>query len=575
MMRKFITVPALLAGVALTLGACGGGGGGGGGSAVDNTTNAVVDTGNNVQAEAVDNVTDTQPSKGQDPEGIVEEPTPVESSNTTAKTGIIPAITKDMWNHMSCTIQRSFGGGPVMENLIPVHINNDNHIDFVSQLTCADQFGKLTNEAVDETVVAYLSNDKGEYRVATEEVFGSSIVQVNGLGYYSTTDINRDGKKDIIWNLNKEDGRSAMGEEGLHNNGANPVVLMSTPTGFEIQKLPIYGWFHGHTVADYPTHTDVWFASLSAGHYQMRYQNGMWAQVNSWNEGKFSGGEMYVDYKNGVIDPKWATAMVHVKTKSGKEIIVSQVSYWDFDTGLEGAKGLGSTNLDGELISHDMVEAGVNISLYGWNENFKCVGQQATQGVIEDDGEQFGYANYDNVCHVRDLVPGGPDYIAALMVGFKITSGTPWVDGQSVVENGPGIKTGAKINFFEIHDDGSLSRVPSPFVYEDTDIPNAGLWMRCDDMNGDGYADLGLGVRSNQPDVQDSGRAGAPLLYMNDGTGKLNLVPLADLPKGGYGAWSNSQYNDSVIVDADSDGDEDIIIYGATQPYDGVIHYTK
>ena len=172
-------------------------------------------------------------------------------------------------------------------------------------------------------------------------------------------------------------------------------------------------------------------------------------------------------------------------------------------------------------------------------------------------------------------MPGGPDYIAAEMTGFRNISGTPWVDGQSVVENGPGVEAAAKINFFEIHDDGSLSRVPSPFVYEDTDIPNAGLWMRCDDMNGDGYADLGLGVRSNQLDVQDNGRAGAPLLYMNDGTGKLNLVPLADLPKGGYGAWGNAQYNDSVIVDADLDGDEDIIIYGATQPYDGVIHYTK
>ena len=568
MTRQFITVPALLAGVALTLGACGGGGGGGG-SAVDNTTNAVVDTGNNVQAEAVDNVTDTQPSKGQDPESIVEEPTPVESSNTTAKTGIIPAVTKDMWDHLKCESHRSFGGSPNIEKMIPVHINNDNHIDFIAQLHCAEfPHGRLHNEAVDETVVAYLSNDKGEYRVATEEVFGSSIVQVNGLGKYRVTDINRDGKKDILWNLNKEDGRSAMGEEGLYNNGGTPVVLMSTPTGFEIQKMPIYGWFHGVTYADYPTHTDVWFASFTNGAYQMRYQNGMWAQVNKIET-------FATDYRNGIIESKWATGMQHVKTKSGKEVIISQTSYWDYNVGGYMAQGLGSATSDGELISYDMVDAEMTVAVCNWNEGNKCVGQSAVTAVMNFEGDQWAYANHDKVCHMKNLVPGGPEYIVGQMWGFRNVSGTPWVQGQEVYENGPGSRSGMRFNFFEIKDDGSIAQVPAPFVYQDMDIDPVGSWMRCDDMNGDGYADLAVGSISDLPEFQDNGRGGAPTLYLNDGAGKLVLVPLSDLPQATLGAWGNGQYATNLIVDADSDGDEDIIIYGTTQPYDGVIHYAK
>ena len=543
---------------------CGGGGGGGAGEAVGNgigavtdTTSAAVGTANQAVTDTTQVLTNTHPSSDQDPEGIIEEATFLYERN-------LPVLTADKYSHLDCPETFSYGGAPGLQTIIPVHINNDNHKDFIIQYVCSQHpQGTLHNDDTQDTVVAYVSDENGSYREANQEVFGKTVVSVNGLGKYKLSDVNRDGKKDVVWALNQEDGRSSAGAEGWYNNGGTPVVLMSNTNGFDIQPLPVYSWFFALEVIAKPDYTDVILGTFTEEDYKLRYQNGM------WTTSRIDPIDVPISAME-VMSYKQSTEMIYYVTKTGKEVMLSQVSLWDNTLHGYTATGFGSATMDGTPINYDVMEAEAVVKWGGWNTNGEYAGQNVP--VLNIDGVQMAYANYDNICLLGELVPGGKDYVVAQVWGESNISGTPWKDGDFVVEGGKDSAHGSALHFYEIADDGSVKRVPTPINNEDLTVSPMGT-MLCEDINGDGLADIALSPKTQM--TKNGGRSGAPSIYMTDGNGMFNLLPQSDMPTvpagGKFGDYWQAAGD---IVDVDSDGDYDFLMYSTSQPYAPYIIYT-
>ncbi|MBT7964214.1 MAG: hypothetical protein HN552_06105 [Porticoccaceae bacterium] len=76
----------------------------------------------------------------------------------------------------------------------------------------------------------------------TYDLLGNDIVDLGGASRnIEVSDLNRDGKLDIIFSINQEDGR--IDATGEYSDG-QLAALISTSTGYEIIKFGTFSWFH-------------------------------------------------------------------------------------------------------------------------------------------------------------------------------------------------------------------------------------------------------------------------------------------------------------------------------------------
>jgi hypothetical protein len=105
--------------------------------------------------------------------------------------------------------------GANIQFVLPVMINADKYSDYIVHLWCgAEQVVATGNsdvltDATPDMLVAYLSDDSGNYYKANYEVFGETHPSLGGASRkYSQGDINGDGVPDFAFAMNWEDGRS-------------------------------------------------------------------------------------------------------------------------------------------------------------------------------------------------------------------------------------------------------------------------------------------------------------------------------------------------------------------------------
>ena len=125
---------------------------------------------------------------------------------------------------------------PSFQFLIPTKINEDAYTDFIAHYWC----DSLTPAEYDiaptaDALVAYVSDNFGEYKIDNVNVFGEINPKLGGASRkYARGDINEDGKDDFAFAINWEDGRASFNYQSMISNYAKPAVLLSNDSGYQV-----------------------------------------------------------------------------------------------------------------------------------------------------------------------------------------------------------------------------------------------------------------------------------------------------------------------------------------------------
>lgn len=346
----------------------------------------------------------------------------------------------------------------------------------------------------------------------------------------SIVDINNDGKPDIFFSGNQEDGRNP----NLGSSMGSPLVgWISQPNGkYKIAKFGPSIWYHsiGHGIDDSGNKFVTGAGFYPAGTINAPVQN----QRYIWN-----GRELQAIYDTyfPVISP--VTFLFLSRNGTASDLLIQH--YEDQNTQL-GAVGYYKENSIWYKTNTISVE-----SKFLAEETFQLwSGDSRKIKVLSVDGHAIagwgGGSNLTNLCELK-LYKDQKSIAAGVMNLAKIPNYTPGktINSNEIVPHG-------MIVAYDIKDK-KLSVTKLTITGEDNYSPGK---MQCTDVNGDGYDDIVLGL-GNDDNLRHQ------RIYINQKDGTFKKFNLGT--QGVMALNNNVDVYFSHMDDFNNDGMKDIIVF--------------
>lgn len=410
------------------------------------------------------------------------------------------------------------------QHAIPVDINKDNKMDLVINLWCLrpeNEMGKAYNGDVPNSLVALVQESNGKFVDKTLEVFGNDLPSINGIGIDSVVhDFNNDGVQDIIFAVNREDGRLA--DNGTLNHKASSVALMSDGQGkYKIINLtkPEYGYrvvLKENTLGNQDV-VMLPFEQPSA----YTYNNG-WQKLNGY------------DWVNN-------TATTFFKSISpGLGSTIAIVPSPHPRTGVELWNG---TNNSWRKVDEYKFPEPTLVYMKSWSGNLGLA------PMFTIDGKDYISPNISDSC---ELTRNSNNNKESLVV-FSATEIIGGYKGQTINEGDTNLKSMSKLMVFDTNNGNALSKKDLSIKNE---ITSGTIWkVVCNDFDKDGLTDISyhqpMGGAPSDPNFTYPG------IFMNDGNGNYNRVARKWFPRPGNGVTY-------IYEDMNGDGIRDLLYYPLT-----------
>ena len=412
------------------------------------------------------------------------------------------------------TYYNTICGSPVISSVIPIDINTDEYDDFVIHYWCdQEEFGNSVRGETANIIVAFMSDGFGGYNVDNYNVFGESYPSLGGASRkFEVFDINGDGKQDIAYAMNNEDGRSAYSWEDQLSNGTQPTVLLSTETGFTIERMGEEDWGHAVSITE---SGDVVFAGFNYGTQAYRLQGEEWIDVTSEYPTVSPSAHLI---KNGTI----ANAE---RQPTGFGFYLTKV-----------------TNGVWERFAEYMFTKDFDIQWESWNNS--GTGNYDPYPVSTFYGKKYIGGMFDTMCEFDGM-------LIAKLNAATLKDGSEPIEGQYYQETDTYPVN--MLMFFALVD-GEIVLQDSPITVEDINV-NYNNWT-CNDINNDQGSDIVASVFSETWVDSREYRGGVPIVYLNDGTGSLTSVDISEWP-----TFSQEVDTAGFMHDIDNNGTTDLIIH--------------
>lgn len=408
------------------------------------------------------------------------------------------------------------GIGRSLQHVIPNDFDKDGRIDLLLNIWCSpvtsgtEYFGPTPNGAY-----VFKQDAAGNFFEKTAEIFGVPTVDLGGSGeYYVLEDFNEDGFKDVIYAVQREDGRRINNPPTAIY--ASNVALMSRGNG--LYRTEAWGAVAWHSQLVLATNAlgkfDVIETTFSQPSQGWRWQ-GVWTPVPGYDWVSSAGALFLTPTKVG------QPSDIAISARSGDLV------------GVEARKLFG-----GSWVKSDE---------FGYPGSFIqkiCCGNAGPSGAAftQIDGKDYVDPSFGFYCEMR-RTPGAE---LEAIVTFNANEIVGGYQGQIVVYGQTELIGTDKLFSFSVNSTGRLQRNTLTVRNEKT-TNTFGNRMACMDLNADGFQDIV---------IYASKRDSAPLIYLNDGTGAFDRVKDAALPK-----YDGSGLPNYIIEDIDGDGIRDLVYF--------------
>lgn len=345
-------------------------------------------------------------------------------------------------------------------------------------------------------------------------------------------DINGDGRPDVVYATNNEDGRLQVAL--AKNQYAQLTAIVSTGSVYKVVKFGPLCWYHSVGVGydingkAYVTGNGFGMCNSSVYYFDTNATTFIAAPVSNGS---------------AAIAANTFQLMSSNKNKKYTDVLIqpylSTVTY----TRVEGYQ----KNASGQYMSVGTVDLLPTISIAANFTRYTGETQQTTVLISTYKGINFTGGIAES-CQLRITPDSNP--VAVFSISGKVVPGTI-ENGMSIVENN--LKTFVAVFKAVSIVNGVLTEIPLNIDNEQTN--DNGNFFDCKDVNGDGYEDI---VR--YPYNVD----GLPWIYLNNKAGGFTYYGKSNLPIITKLGWENGSPNasgTSLINDFDHDGYADILLY--------------
>ena len=438
---------------------------------------------------------------------------------------------------------------PIFTSILsPVDINLDSYNDLIVHYWCGPkEFGVYIDTPVPDAVVAFKNNGDETFTIANSEVFGQEVLSFGAASRKVVeADFNGDGYLDILYALNKEDGRSQAGDAAGASNEAPQSILLSNGDGtYAPADLGYSEWVHAVDAAQLPSgNFDAVISGFRSPNVRgFRYEGQAFQSVTDYSS---PGGPVN---RFGASTLKF---LPEYTIGSGSTLAISDSGDCAIQVNLSSF-----SKASGEWLFSDKTDF-VCRSVPNAYENY--TGAVGDLPLVTIDGQDYtggGFGN-DESCTL-ELSPGDRPVAvvkySAQPIAGNYEEGVVYKQGELTVEN--------KINIFEVSDSGLALKTG---VIEGHDVSTLFTFGACRDINNDGYDDLVL--------LQNAGGGGEatntrnkPIIYLNDKENHLVKMDLEGIPEIPVGDNNFDYLIHGFLADMNGDSIEDLVYYRASRSY--------
>jgi len=435
--------------------------------------------------------------------------------------------------------------GAATSILLPVDLNLDTFNDLVVSYFCSPKTsGQYLDTPTPDAIIAFKNNGDQTFSIANSEVFGSQTIQLGGATRKGVlADFNGDKYLDILYALNREDGRGQSCENcGASNEAPQKIILSNGDGTYAVTELGFSEWTHAVDAVQMPSGN---YDAVISGFRNntvtgLRYIDGSMQEVS--------------DYAN-----------------PGGPVNRFGASTLRFFPELTPAAG-------SMLAVSDSGDCGIQVNLSSFSKasgawsfvdktDFNCrTIPNAYQGytnelgdlpLITIDGQDYtggGFGNEESC--TLELMPGDAPVavvqFSAQPIAGNYVEGVVYKQGDLPVQN--------RLNVFDVSDTALVLKT-GVVVNEKIDA----LYRidACRDINNDGYDDVVLLQNAGGGGEATNTRA-EPIIYLNDKENHLVKLDLAGIP---LVDKSEDYLVHGFLADMNGDGIEDLVYFRASRGY--------